>query len=624
MAANQDPLAAQTRLDSWKEIAAFFGRDERTVKRWEKERGLPVHRVPGAARGTVFAYSGELTRWLQGEGGTPSDPDMIRVAGPVPAAASTSQSVGPDVTSTTVKAADTSFVGRWRLLLWTLPVLLVAGFFLATSFNHREVRYKNALAAVHQPVPASTEELYLGPDSVAVLPFTNGRGDITTEYLSDGITESLMSNLAHIPRIKVRSRDSVFRYKGKDVDVRTAGSELGVPVVVSGRVTLHGDSIDISTELTDVRDNTEIWGQRYTGKRADIVSLQERMAGDVAGRLRASLSSAEKQEIVKQGTQDPEAYALYLKGRYEWNNRSFTRLNTAISYFNQAIAKDPEYALAYSGIADAYSVLPNFGGNPNEDASKSNAAARKALELDSTLAHTHAVLGNNEMQYDWDFAAGEAEFKKAIELDPNDATAHQWYAENLGTIGGREQEALAEIDRAHELDPQSRIITRVKGSVLVSAHRFDDAIAICKKLENDDPAFALPHDCLAWAYWGKRTYPQMVEEKNAYGQLSGARRDAELGEALEHGLRSGGWQGALTQAAANLEARRKTGYDSPVQIARFYADLGDKELTFQWLDTAYREHDWLLEGLNTYCQFDNLHPDARFAELVKKVGLPAR
>ena len=509
-----------------------------------------------------------------------------------------------------------------HLLPWVAAGVLAIVVF-AGVYSYRQTARFAARAAAEQP-KARTRNPHLAPDSVAVLPFVNVRGDANTDYLSDGITEALIGNLVHVPRLKVRPRDSVFRYKGKDVDLRTIGNNLGVSVLVTGRVMSEGDTIEVSAELTDVRDNTEIWGRHYKGKSAGLISLQQQLAGDVADKLRSTLSSAERQNVTNEGTEDAEADSLYLKGRYAWNNRNFPKLQTAISYFNQAIAKDPGFALAYSGIADAYSVLPNFGGNPNEDSSKSNVAARRALELDPTLAHPHAVLGNNEMQYDWDFAGGEAEFKKAIELDPNDATAHQWYAENLGTIGGREQEALAEINRAHELDPLSPIITRVKGSVLVSARKYDDAIAVCKKLENDDPTFALVHDCLGWAYWGKHMYPAMVEEWKTYAQLSGNRRDLEFGAALEQGFRSDGWKGALTHAAEFFEARRRTGYESPLQIARYYADLGDKERAFQWLDIAYREHDWLLEGLNTLSQLDPLRSDPRFAELVKKVGLPQR
>ncbi len=459
-------------------------------------------------------------------------------------------------------------------------------------------------------------------DSIAVLPFTNGTGDANTDYLSDGITESLIGNLAHVPRLKVKSRSSVFRYKGKDVDAQKAGNELGVSALVSGRVASRGDRIEVSAELIDVRDNTEIWEHHYSGKGADIVSMQTQIAGDIAGKLRSKLSSAEKQQVTRQGTQNPEAYDLYLKGRYAWNNRTYDELENAISYFNQAIAKDPGYALAYSGLADVYSVLPNYGGNQNEDFPKSNGAARKALELDPTLAHPHAVLGSNEMQYDWDFAGGEAEFKKSFNLDPNDATARQWYADDIAMIGGREQEALAEVDRARELEPQSPVISRVAASVRVWERRFDEAIAICTKLANDDPTFAIAHDCLAQAYWGKHMYPQVIEETNTYRELSGARMDSEFADAMEEGFRSGGWRGAVTKATGSRIASRKNRYYSAFIIATYYADLGDKEQAFHWLNIAYQEHDWLLISLKTNFRLDHIRSDPRFAELVRKVGLP--
>jgi tetratricopeptide (TPR) repeat protein len=237
------------------------------------------------------------------------------------------------------------------------------------------------------------------------------------------------------------------------------------------------------------------------------------------------------------------------------------------------------------------------------------------------LAHPHAVLGSNEMQYDWDFAGGEAEFKKSFELDPNDATARQWYADDIGMIGGREQEAWAEVNRAHELDPQSLVITRVAGGIRVWARQYDEAIAICTKLANENPTFAIAHDCLAYAYWGKRMYPQVIEQWRAYGRLSG-HPYSELAAAMEEGYRSAGWTGALRKAIECRQAQRKTGYSSALAIARDYADLGDKEQAFHWLNIAYQEHDWLLIGLNTYFQLDPLRSDPRFAELVRKVGLP--
>ncbi|HXY08709.1 MAG TPA: hypothetical protein VEI52_12790, partial [Terriglobales bacterium] len=462
-------------------------------------------------------------------------------------------------------------------------------------------------------------------DSIAVLPFTNVGGDVNTDYLSDGITESLIGSLAHVPDLKVKSRNSVFHYKGKDVDMQKIGNELGVSALVSGRVVPRGDNIEVSAELTDVRDNTEIWGQHYSGKSTEIISLEQQIAGDLAEKLRSNLGTSEKQLVAKQGTQNPEAYELYLKGRYSWNKRTPSDLATAISYFDQAIAKDPGYAMAYSGLADAYGVLPTYGGRASENYPKSNAAARKAMELDATLARPHAVLGSNEIEYDWDFAGGEAEFKKALELDPNDATAHQWYGWDLGLIGGREQEALAEINRAHQLDPASLVISKTVGDIHLMARRYDEAIAVCKKLAGENPTYVDAHSCLANAYLGKRMYPQVIEEYKTVIRLSHDNR-AEFESALVQGYRSGGWKGALTKGLEFAQARRKTQpsseFGSAYNIAGFYAELGEKDQAFQWLNTAYQEHDSQLLWLNTDLSLDSIRSDPQFAELVRKVGLP--
>lgn len=333
-------------------------------------------------------------------------------------------------------------------------------------------------------------------------------------------------------------------------------------------------------------------------------------------------STSEKPQVSKQGTQNPEAYELYAKGRSYWDKQTRVDLETAVSYFNQAIAKDPGFALAYAGLADAYAVLPEYGANPSEDIPKSKAAARKAIELDATLARPHVDLGGTMMAHDWDFAGGEAEFKKALELDPNDAHAHERYADNLGALGGREQEALAEINRAHQLNPLSPDISVEVGIIYIDARRFDEAIVVCKKVANENPTFATAHTCLVSAYWGKRMYPQVIEEQKAYGRLSGDRDFSEYASAMENGFHSGGWHGALRKGIEALLTQRKAGYSPPYYIATLYADLGDKEQAFEWLNTTYQEHGELLMCLNTDFMLDSLRSDPRFAGLVRKVGLP--
>jgi Tfp pilus assembly protein PilF len=385
----------------------------------------------------------------------------------------------------------------------------------------------------------------------------------------------------------------------------------------------RGDSIEVSAELTDVRDSTVIWGQHYSGKSAEIISLQQQIAGDIAEKLHSKLSTTEKQQVTKQGTQNPEAYELYLKGRYYWNKQTPSDIETAATYFREAISKDPGYALAYSGLAETYNGLAVIGGgSPGESFPKSNAAARKALELDATLARPHAVLGSNEMQYDWDFAGGEAEFKRAFELDPNDATGHWWYGSAIGMIGGREQEALAEINRAHQLDPQAPIISVTGGFVHIYARQYDEAIVACKKVANENPTFAAAHACLRDAYWGKGMYPQVIEESKVYAQLSGDGNESGFTSALEQGFRSVGWKGALRKGIEARKGQRKTGYSSAYSLASMYAELGERDQAFRWFDTAYQERDLFMLNLKTDFSLDPIRSDPRFAELVRRMGLP--
>jgi TolB-like protein len=644
MSTNGKYQSFNRRLDSWKEIAAFFKCDERTVRRWEKERGMPVHRAPGGAGGRVFAYSDELSAWLVApandeiaappeEGPAPLEPVFVGTRAQytgslaqsgTPATPETAPAAPVPATPASATATPAAAIPTPSARIPTTATAIPARAIAVPASKSRRRFYAWAAALLAAAGVAVWLAQPSDPRIIAVLPFANGGGG-DSDYLSDGIAESLIDNLTHVPRLKVRPRGSVSGYKGQDIkalDVRKLGRDLGVSMLISGRVVAQGDDIAVHAELTDVRDDVEVWGQGYSGPKSDIVLLQQRIAGDIADKLRSELSSAQRAEIIRQGTQDPKAYQLFLKGRYAWNKRTPADLEAAIGYFTQATAADPDYALAYSGLADVYSVRPNYWGNPNEDFPKSNAAARRALQLDATLAHPHAVLGENQIKFEWDFAGGEAEFKKAFALDPNDATAHQWYADDLGTIGGREQEALAQINLAHELDPLSPIITRVIGSVLVSARRFDEAIAVCSKLARENPTFAVAHDCLKYAYWGKGLYPQVIEESKIYAKLNGGPRDAEYADALDQGFRSGGWAGALAKGVDSQLELRKTGYASPLTIARLYAGLGDAERAFQWLDIAYMEHDRLLIGLNTYYQLDPVRSDPRFAELVRKVGLP--
>ncbi len=490
-------------------------------------------------------------------------------------------------------------------------------------------KYWFALAAVVFAVAAGIWYWRAKPgssqiESIAVIPFANVGGNGDSDLLSDGLTESLIASLAHLPELKVKSRNSVFHYKGKEIDLQKVGKELTVDALLTGRVVQRGDMIQVSADLTNVQENTEIWGDRYERKSSDIISLQQQIAGDIAAKLRSKLSGTEKQQVTKQGTKDPEAYQLYVKGRYYWNKRTPGDLKTAISYFDLAIDKDPGYALAYSGLADAYSVLTSYGGDPDDVIPKSKAAAQKALELDPTLAHPHAVLAGSKFERDWDFSGGEAEFKKALELDPSDATAHQWFSMDLSYIGGRAQEAIEEADRAHEFDPLSPIVDLAQVLAYQSDRQFDKAIEITRKIIADNPTFGRAHAPLAISYWAKHKYPEAIQEFKIDAQLEGDRDFAEYAAALDAGFRSAGWPGALRKAieVSLAQRRAKTSFVSPYQIAGLYSELGEKDHAFEWLNTAYQEHDTALIGIRTDFQIDSLRSDPRYAELVRKIGLP--
>jgi TolB-like protein len=460
-------------------------------------------------------------------------------------------------------------------------------------------------------------------DSIAVIPFTVS-GEAGTDMIGDGLTDSLINGLAHVPQLKVKSRNSTFRYKGKDVDVAKVGNELGVAALLTGRITLRGDIIQVSAELTNVNDNTQIWGEQYSGKAADIMTLQQQIAGDVAEKLRSKLTGSDMKMVTKQGTQDLEAYQLYLKGRYFWNKRTNSDLKTAERFLNQAIGKDPGYALAYSALADVYTVWTSYGGDPKDMVPKCEAAARKALELDPTLAHPHVLLGASLMRDRWQFVTGEAEFKKGLALDPNDASAHQWYAEELAVEGGREKEALAESLRAKELDPLSAIISTSLGGTYLAAHQYDRAIEILKKTSADFPEFARAHTFMGNAYWAKHMYTEAVEQYKIGAQLSADADEMAGADAAEDGYRAGGWRGALLKSieVMKIQRQKSKSYVPPYLIAQNYGLLGDKDHAFEWLNIGYQEHDEGMTGIRTDYSFDLIKDDLRFAELVKKIGLP--
>ena len=459
-------------------------------------------------------------------------------------------------------------------------------------------------------------------ESIAVLPFQNRSSEADSEYLSDGLAESLIYRLSQLPNLKVSPTSSVFRYKGKEIDPIKVGQELGVNAVLSGRMVQRGDNLTISAELVDVRSNQVLWGEQYDRKMSDLLATQREIAREIVDKLKLKVAGAEK-GLEKHYTESNEAYQLYLKGRFYWNKRSAENFQKALHYFQQAIERDPNFALAYSGLADTYNLLggPEAGGDmpPNEMFPKAKAAALKALEIDETLAEPHVSLAHTMYFYDRDWAGAEREYKKAIELNPNYSVAHHWYAIYLSVVG-RESEALAEIRRAQELDPLSLSINAWLGWILVLAGQNDQAIEQLHKTLELDPNFMLAHLRLGYVYEEKRMYAEAISEFEQVLRLSGGRF---LGTAsLAHVYALAGRRNEAQKLLNELLQQSTQRYVSPASIAIVYVALDDKDQAFAWLEKGNEIRDMNVVRLKVDPRYESLRSDPRFNDLVKRMGLP--
>jgi TolB-like protein/Flp pilus assembly protein TadD len=464
-------------------------------------------------------------------------------------------------------------------------------------------------------------------DSIAVLPFVNQNRDPDTEYLSDGLAESLIYRLSQLSNLKVSPTSSVFRYKGKEIDPIKVGNELGVSAVLSGRITQRGENLTISAELLDVRDKKLLWGEHYDRKMTELLATQREIAHEIVDNLRLKVSPEER-GLAKHYTESNEAYQLYLKGRFYWNKRTGEALKRAIDYFNQAIEQDRGFALAYAGMADCY-VVPANTLPPHESMPKAKAAAIRALHLDDSLAEAHTSLARVLAVYDWNWIEAEHEFKRAIELNPNYAVAHQWYGGYLESMN-RLEEATAEEKRALELDPLAPIQSFSLGLGFYYAHNYDKAIEYYQKTLELDPNFPPAYSQLPAAYEQKRMYDQAIAGfQKGIALKSGGEWYFSLG-GLGHVYAV---SGRTNEARATLNqlkriSEQKSNNDSEYEyermdrIALIYAGLGDKDQAFAWLEKAYEERAFNLAWLNVDPRWDNLRPDPRFTDLLKRIGLP--
>lgn len=434
-------------------------------------------------------------------------------------------------------------------------------------------------------------------ESIAVMPFTNESGSPDNEYLSDGMTETLIRSLSQLPNLNVKSRSSVFRYKGKDADAKLVGKDLGVQAVLNGRIAQRGDQLTLNVELINAENENVIWTEEYDRKSSDLVSLQSEIARDVSNKLSLRLTSADQQKLAKNYTSDPEVYRLYLQGRFYWNKRTFAEVAKAIPYFKQAISQDPNFALGYVGLADS---------DEDRDRPEKKEYIRRALEIDPSLAEAHASLGyQNMLDYDW--TSSERELKLAMGLDPKYAQAYAWNGARLMMIG-RYDDALAQIEQALTLDPTSNGFNFYKGVCLGVAGRRDEAIQQFKKTIALDPTFPWPHSHLSRIYRMNGDYAAAAEERAVSLELDGK---PDLAKGIRERFARGGWDAVQDYVRANnpnLFAVVLTPYEKEQWLERLNKQAADGSF-------------WLFM-IKTDPLFDPLRDDTRFQTLVHKFDPP--
>ena len=456
--------------------------------------------------------------------------------------------------------------------------------------------------------------------SLAVLPLENATGDPELEYLSDGITGSLINTLASIPKLRVMAQSTIFRYKGQEIDPQAIGRELHVRAVVTGRIMQGGGSLRVGTELVDVATGCQLWGAQYDRKPDDILVVQDEISSEISGKLRLQLTKAEKKRLTVHHTENPEAYRLYLKGGHHWNRWTEEAFYKAIEYFQLAVEKDPSYALAYAGVADSYVLLGwNCHLPPKEAFSKGKADAMTALRLDPDLAEAHTALAALFWLHDWRWKDAETEFKRSLQLGPTYATANHWYAEYLMTMG-RNEEAMARIEHSQELDPLSLIINVAVAWALYHARRYEAAIEQLRRTLELDPNYPVSYWILGLLLRKTGHYELAIREGEKGVKLSGG--SPLLRAALAHTLAAAGRTKEALQTLDDLKKLAKHRYVSPYFFAGVHIGLGEDDCAIEYLEKAYEERSHWLIYLHIDPSMDSLRYNARFKDLLRRVALP--
>ncbi len=458
-------------------------------------------------------------------------------------------------------------------------------------------------------------------DSIAILPFLNGNGDPDTDYLAEGISESITNSLSGIQSLRVMAQDSVRRYRGLEVEARTVGNELGVRAVLTGVITARDERLRIQAELIETRTGAQLWGQQETRDRAELLSIHEEIAARISSSLKLRLSESEETRLAERHLPDAGAYESYLKGRYQWNQRTNEGYRKAIELFRQAIDLDPDYARAYVGLADSQAFLVIDGVPPRDQYNTALGIVRKALEIDDSLGEAHASLGLLIHNRDWDFAGAEREYRRAIELTPSYASAYHWCGELLVQMG-RFDEAFELYRQASELDPLSSAIHSDVGLAWYFARDYDRAIAKLQKTIETDPTFSRSYRYLAKVLAQVGQYAEAVDVQRKGWLLDGDNPDTivQRSDGLQAALTTSGstgfWQQQL-RLAQSLPSR-----DAPVELAELYARVGNKDQAFALLERAFAGQRFALLFLNVDPAWDGLRDDPRFRDLMLRIGFP--
>ncbi len=583
---------SERRLDSWKEIATYLGRDVTTVQRWERQEGMPVHRHLHHKRGSVYALSSELDVWRQGRKLRSQEEQEEEQELALDAA-------GAGGGETTVPR------GRRWLILGSSVVVLAA----IVSLAHFATRMRTN--------DASRAKIR----SLAVLPLQNLSGDPSQDYVADGMTEELIGRLSRIHGLRVISRTSTMHFKNTELSVPEIAKMLAVDAIVEGSLVQEGHQIRVHAQLIRAATDEHIWAGEYQREYQSILEVQEEVARNIVEQIQLNLTPEERARLVSKPPVDPEAYESYLRGRFYFSQRTEDALHKSIASFQQAIARDPAYAPAYSGLAEAYAMLGFRGGFPSKEAlSAAKKAALKAIELDDALAEPHASLAFIAETYEWDWPGAEREYKQALELNPGYAQAHNWYGGYL-TYTGRFNEGVAEAMRARELDPLSLPLNNALAGRLLAAGRYDEALREVQTTLELDEHYAPAHQTLGWVYLHGGKQDDAIREFQNALELAGA-ADTDIQLDLGFAYAVSGRPGEARRILANLQQLNQQGIVPAASLATLHGALGESNEAFVWLEKAYQERDPQLTYLKAGRRFEPLREDPRFGQLVRRVGLP--